>query len=228
MSTARRVMIGTPSYDGTVGVHYAHSLVETVRLCALVGCDCRVVFMAFDALIQRARNDLVKIALEAEFDDLVFIDADQEWKPEWVLQLLRHPVDCVGGAVRKKHDIETYNVRAESAEIPIDPKTGLMAVQGLGTGFLRLGQRALRALWEGSEEYRDDSGKRNRWMFDVRPVNRRLVSEDIFIASKLQDAGIETYLDPTITCSHIGTKKWDGNFAAWLSRLKQKSQLKAQ
>ncbi len=217
---SRRVLIGTPSYDGTVGVHYANSLVETIRLGASLGVDVRAVFMSYDALIQRARNDLVKIAMENEFSDLIFIDADQEWKPEWVIQLLRHPVDCVGGAVRKKSDVESYNVKADSVDIPIDPATGLMEVAGLGTGFLRLTQKALLALWNRGEEYRDDSGKRNRWMFNVQPVDGRLVGEDIFIAAMLRDADIKTYLDPAITCSHIGTKKWDGDFSAWLARLK--------
>lgn len=215
----RRVMIGTPAYDGTVGVHFAHSLVETVRLGMQVGADIRAVYMPYDALIQRSRNDLVKIALESGVDDLIFIDSDQEWKPEHVIQLLRHPVDCVGGAVRKKSDVETYNVKAASADIPIDPATGLMEVEGLGTGFLRLSRAAMLSLWNRSEEYRDDSGKRNRWMFDVRPVNGRLVGEDIFMTAKLREAGIPVYLDPTITCSHIGIKKWDGDFSAWLARL---------
>lgn len=215
----RRVMIGTPAYDGTVGVHFAHSLAGTIRLGMTLGVDVNAVYMPYDALIQRSRNDLVKIALESGVDDLIFIDADQEWKPEWVMRLLSWPRDCVGGAVRKKSDVETYNVKAASSAIPIDPETGLMEVEGLGTGFIRLSRRAMLALWERSEEYCDDYGKRNRWMFDVRPVNGRLVGEDIFVSMKLRDAGISIFLDPTITCSHIGSKKWDGDFSAWLERL---------
>jgi hypothetical protein len=215
----RKVMIGTPSYDGTVEVRYTFSLVETIRLGVLGGVEIRPVFMAFDSLIQRSRNDLVKLALESQYDDLVFIDADQEWKPEWVMQLLRYPVDCVGGAVRKKSDVESYNVRAASHNIPVDPKTGLMEVLGLGTGFLRLSRKAMLELWSRAEPYTDDTGKQNRWMFDVRPVNGRLMGEDIFMTETLRNAGIPVYLDPSITCSHIGIKKWDGDFAAWLKRL---------
>ena len=217
----RRIMIGTPSYDGTVGVHFSFSLAETVRAGMLVGIHIQPVFMAYDALIQRARNDLVLLALENGFDDLMFIDGDQEWKPEWVLKVLSHQVDCVGGAVRKKSDVESYNVKAASADIAVDAKTGLMSVAGLGTGFLRLTKAAMLVLWESSEEYRDDAGKRNRWMFDVRPVDGRLVGEDIFMSQKLRDAGIPVWLDPTITCSHIGVKKWDGDFSAWLNGLQQ-------
>ena len=216
----RRVLIGTPAYDGTVGVHYTHSLLETVRQGLKHDMDIRAVFMPYDSLIQRSRNDLVKIALESGVDDLIFIDADQEWNPDWVLQLLRHRVDCVGGAVRKKSDIESYNVRATGVDIPIDIATGLMVVEGLGTGFLRLSRHAMLTLWERGEEYRDDSGKVNRWMFDIGPVDGRLMGEDIFMTATLRSAGIAVHLDQTITCSHIGVKKWDGDFAAWLKKLK--------
>ena len=216
----RRVMVGTPAYDGTVGVHFAHSLVESVRLGVELGIDIRAVYMPHDALIQRSRNDLVKIALENGVDDLIFIDSDQQWKPEWLIRLLQHKVDCVGGAVRKKSDIESYNVKAASADIPVDTNTGLMEVEGLGTGFIRLSRNAMQSLWDRAEEYRDDSGKVSRWIFDVRPINGRLVGEDIFMTMMLRDAGIPVHLDPKITCSHIGTKKWDGDFSAWLARLK--------
>lgn len=218
----RRVLIGTPAYDGTVGVHYAHSLVESVRLASSMGVELRSIYMAYDALIQRARNDLVKLALESGFDDLIFIDSDQEWKPEWVMRIISWPRDCVGGAVRKKSDTESYNVRADGHDIPVDPGTGLLRVRGIGTGFLRLSRRAMLAMWEAGEEYVDDAGKVNRWMFDVKPVNGRLVGEDIGLADTLRAAGIETFLDPAITCSHVGVKKWDGNFAAWLARLQVK------
>lgn len=215
----RRVMIGTPAYDGTVGVHFAHSLVNTVRLGMEVGIDIRAVYMPHDALIQRSRNDLIRIALESGVDDLIFIDSDQEWKPEWVIRLILHQVDCVGGAVRKKSDIETYNVKAASTDIPINPATGLMEVEGLGTGFIRLSRKAMAALWNQAEEYRDDSGRVSRWIFDVRPINGRLVGEDIFMTMMLRNAGIPVYLDPAVTCSHVGTKKWDGDFSTWLKKL---------
>lgn len=218
----RRVMIGTPSYDGTVVVHYAHSLAETVKLGMTMGIDICTIFMSYDALIQRSRNDIVKLALDHNFDDLIFIDSDQEWKPQWVIQLLQYEADCVGGAVRKKSDIETYNVKAKNQHIPIDPLSGLMEVEGLGTGFLRLSNEAMMSLWNCSESYVDDFGKSNRWMFDVRPINGRLVGEDIIMSMKLRSMGINIYLDPKITCSHIGTKKWDGDFSAWLSKLQQK------
>jgi hypothetical protein len=216
----RRVLIGTPAHDWSTFVHYTWCYGETIRLLTGSGIDVRGLFPPGEALIQKARNELVRDALEHDFDDLIFIDADQEWKPAWVPQLLSHPVDCVGGAVIKKTDAkELYNVRSPVLPIPVDPATGLLMPEGLGTGFLRLSKRAMHELSNRSEMYQDDTGKVARWIFDVRPVNGRLKSEDILLGDKLRDAGINVYLDPSITCAHVGYKKYTGDFAAWLGKL---------
>lgn len=225
---SRRVLIGTPAHTGVVDVYYTLSLTGTLRLCIQKGIDMREIFLAYDALVQNARNDLVKIALEHGFDDLIFIDADQAWEPEWVLRLLNYPVDCVGAAVRKKTDQEElYNVRARGGpdSIVTDQKTGLMTApdMALGTGFLRLSSRALQVLWDNSEKYTGFQNKpQSAWIFDVRPVNGELVGEDTCMSDKLRQHGIQTWLAPGMTCAHIGPKKYVGDFDAWLAKARSK------
>ena len=215
-------MLGTACHDGRVDHRYAHSLMHTVRLCDSLGIELHDVFLACDALVQRARNDLVRIAVEHDFDDMIMIDADQDWDPEWIPRLLSYPVDCVGGTVRRKTDAkETYNVKLPAHGIERDPETGLIHVDGLGCGFIRFSRCALKALWEASEEYRDDLGM-SRWVFDVRPIDGHLVGEDVMVARKLQGLGIPTFLDPDMTCGHTGPKRWAGDFAAALARIQPK------
>lgn len=215
----RRAMIATPAHDHKTHAIYTHAYGETIRLGCQSGIDIRGLFWPGEALIQTARNELVQLAIEKDFDDLVFIDGDQSWGPVDLIRLLRHPVDCVGGAVVKKSLTEGYNVRSVTTPIRRCSSTGLLEVDGVGTGFLRLSRKAMLALWECSEEYRDDWGKTHRWMFDVRPINGRLVSEDIGMCNKLKGAGFKIYVDPTITCEHAGTKVWRGDFAQWLAKI---------
>ena len=73
-------------------------------------------------------------------------------------------------------------------------------------------------LWDTSEPYRNE-GKDRRWIFDVRPVNGELVSEDNFVCLKLRQAGIKVLLDPSFTCTHIGLKQYKGDFAAYVSKM---------
>jgi hypothetical protein len=209
----RKVLIGTPSYDGKVDVWFANSLVNTIRLTPP---DTVIVpvYMAYDALVQRARNDLVKLALEEEFDDLIFIDADQEWNPEWINTLLNHDADVVGGTVVKKSDIPAFNVKA-LAEGLTTGENGLMEVECVGTGFLKLSRKALQDVWDISEEYTNE-GKTNRMVFDIKIMNGELVSEDNVFCRKWHGLGGKVYIDPTMTCNHIGNKKYMGNFLEYL------------
>jgi hypothetical protein len=214
----RKVLIGTPCHDGKPDAHYTCSLTATARLCIQRGIYQRETILAYDSIIQNARNDLFKIALENDFDDLIFIDADQGWDPEWVVRLLGYPVDVVGGTVRKKTDEhESYNVKSNAWPIPVCPATGLLMPDSLGAGFLRFSRKAMQALWDSSEPYRC-MGKPSRWIFDIRPINGELVGEDTMVSGKLQQLGFQTYLDPSMTCWHVGPKVFRGDFAEWLQR----------
>jgi hypothetical protein len=43
------------------------------------------------------------------------------------------------------------------------------------------------------------------------------------VMKKLADLGYDIWLDPKMTCCHIGTKKFYGNFEDFANRLKQKA-----
>ena len=218
----RKVLIGTACYDGRIDVWYANSMLETVKMGLQLGIDIFPVYLSYDALIQRARNDLVAIALQLECDDIVFIDSDIEWNPEDFFKLLNHPVDVVGGTYPKKGDAEIYVAKILDQTRKPDPTTGLIEVEGLGTGFLRMSRRALEALWESSVPYEEKAtGKIRRWIFDVIVHEGDLISEDIYVCEQLRDMGINVWLDPKITCNHVGMKKYTGNFEEWYSRLQE-------
>ncbi|MFH1605300.1 MAG: hypothetical protein ABIH03_15500 [Pseudomonadota bacterium] len=225
MTSPRKVLLGTPCFDGRPEAWYMDSVLQTIELCARRGIVVKPILMSYDAMIQRARNDLLKLALASGFDDILYIDADEVWQPQWAVALIEHDVDVVGAAVRKKTDnAELYNVRARSPFMPVDAKTGLWIVDGIGTGFVRLSRKAMQALWDSSEadEY-VDNGKINRMVFNVAVVNRVLVSEDNFMCNRLAAAGFNIYIDPSFTVSHIGPKRYTGDFAAFIARLQRNS-----
>lgn len=220
----RKVFVATPCYDGRADVWYMNSLIQTVKMAPQFNVEITPIWLSYDALIQRARNDCVALALETGSDDCIFIDSDLEWQPEWFFQLLEHPVDVVGGTYRKKSDEEeTYVVKLLSWDnCDPDPDTKLIRVNGLGTGFLRFSRRALQALWDNSEPYNElEAGKHRRWIFNTLVVNGQLISEDIWVCRRVQELGFDIWLDPTMTLSHLGTKKFRGDFENWMVRAKQ-------
>lgn len=214
----RKVLIGTPAHDGRVDVWYANSLVNTVKLSGKYDTEIHPVYMSYDSLIQRARNDLVRLALEEGFDYLVFMDSDQEWDPEWIFKLLDYEEDVVGGTVVKKSDQVLFNVKALKTGLKREAN-GLMEVEAIGTGFLKLSRKALQEVWDISPEYMNE-GKKCRMVFDVQLVDGELVSEDNVFCRKWRNLGYKVWIDPTMTCNHIGSKKYSGNFMQFLNQMK--------
>lgn len=213
----QKVLIGTPAHDGRVDVWYCNSLVNTIKLAPQHDTLVMPVYMAYDSLVQRARNDLVRLALEEDFDALLFIDSDQEWNPEWVFSLLAREEPVIGATVVKKSDITAFNVKALPEGLKRE-ENGLMAVESVGTGFLKINREALQKVWDISPEYTNE-GRTCRMVFDVQLVDGELVSEDNIFCSKWRGLGGTVWVDPEMTCNHIGVKKYGGDFLAFLDWL---------
>lgn len=212
----RKVVIATPSLDGRVEATYAYFLAETVRLGMQNGIAFLPLMVLREALIQQARNDLFAMAYKADADDVIWVDSDIAWEPQHALRLLSHDVDVVGGTYRRKDDAESYVVKCRRENLQIGP-TGLIEVEALGCGFLRMSRRAVSHLWDVSTAYKS-KGDERRWVFDVRPFKGEVVSEDVGACLRLHDDGIPVYLDPAITCHHVGAKTYSGDFASWMAR----------
>jgi glycosyltransferase involved in cell wall biosynthesis len=222
MTSTRKVFVATPCYDGRADVWYMNSLIQTIKMAQHAQMEIIPIWLSYDALIQRARNDCIALALETHCDDCVFIDSDVEWRPEWFFQLLNHPVDVVGGTYRKKSDSEeTYVVKIDDiTQVTPDATTGLWPVDGLGTGFLRLSKLAMQKLWNNSPAYTEIGvSKHRRHIFNVVVEDNKLISEDIWLCRRLKQLDVQIWLDPDITLNHVGTKKFQGNFQNWFRNL---------
>ena len=175
------------------------------------------IYMAYDSLVQRARNDIVRLAIEEDFDDLIFIDSDVEWNPEWVFKLLEYKEDVVGGVYPKKTDEPQFPVHALKDGMKLE-ENGLIEVNGLPTGFLKISRDALKKVWDASTESQNE-GRTCRMVFDIQVQDGQLVSEDIVFCRKWQDLGGKVFVDPTMTCNHVGTKKYTGNFMEYIKAI---------
>ena len=213
----RRVLIGTPSYDGRIDVWFANSLLGTVKLAYEKEIFVHAIYTSYDSLIQRARNSLFKLAIDGKYDDLFFIDSDAEWEPEWFFRLLDRPEPFVGGALVKKSSNEGYTVKLLDRHLKKSEDGKLIQVDGVGTGFLKISRFALQKLWEMSDEYTSE-GEKHRMVCDIKVENGDLISEDYILCNKWKSLGYKVWLDPTITLNHIGTKKFKGDFNAFITK----------
>lgn len=215
----KTVMIATPTYSGKLDAWYVNSLVNTIRLGIEKGINIQPVYLAGDALVQKARSDLMRIAVEAKVDHIIWIDDDMEWEPSWIFDLIESGKDVIGGTARKKMFDEAYVLNGDIDKLKID-EDGLMEVNLLGTGFLHLSKKAIDYLWDNSVEYIDDHGNKQRLVTNVEVQDGRIVSEDYVMCRKLKEGGFTMYLDTKMTCGHVGSIKFSGNFAAWFEAIK--------
>lgn len=212
----RKILIATPALDGRLDVWYTNSLVNSIRVAQANNIFLHPVFMSYDALIQRARNDLFRVAVEGNYDGMIWIDSDMEWDPMWIIKMIEAKEDVLGGTARKKTDEAEIYV-AKTKDISVH-ENGFVKCEGLGTGFVKLSNKAFMALWEVSPKY-TNGDRECRMVCDVQIVDGELYSEDTMLFKKLNELGFDCWLDPKMTCNHIGTKKFVGNFEAFLQKL---------
>lgn len=212
----RQVLIAAPSYDGKVNVWHATALNETSKIGLTRGVNVTAIYMSYDALVQRARNDIFKLAVDAQVDDLVFIDCDVDWRPEDFFKLLDHDAQIVAAPIIKKSDTDhTYSVKL-LGDYEVQ-ENGLVEVDGCATGFMRIRSDALHKIWAMTEEYREPHKPAPiRMVFDVKIVNGELWGEDIVFCDNWTKLGGKIYIDPSIICGHSGEKRWISKFPEWM------------
>jgi len=217
----KNVMLAAPSYDGKVSVWHAAALSETCKLGLTKDINIFPIYMSFDSLVQRARNDIFKLAYKSKVDELVFIDCDQDWNPEDFFKLLEHEEDVVGCPVRKKSDIAQFNIKLVSKDYEL-LENGLVEVDSVGTGFMKISKNAIVKIWESSEEYIEiDKQEKSRMVFDIGIHDGILTSEDVVFCEKWRNMGGKVYIDPTINSGHSGEKRWVGNFEEWIKAVQE-------
>lgn len=214
------VIIGTPSHDWNLHAMYVDCLINTKQLGVQRGIAVQQIFLCGDALVQRARNDLFKMAYDAKADYLVFIDSDIFWNPEDIFKLIDSGKDVIAAPCRKKNDEIAFNVSTKQTKFDDD----IIEVDGVGTGLMCISRNAIIKLYESSESYQE-GGKpvASKMVFDIGIVNGELFSEDIMFCKKWRDLGGKIYVDSTMTTGHVGQKQYIGNLKAFLQELnKQK------
>jgi len=197
----RRVMIGTPCYDGKLDALYVDSLINTIRQCPK-DISLFPVWIPGDALVQRARNKLMKIAIEVDIDELVFIDADITWTAENFYKLLSYDLDIIGGLYRQKTETHTAVVRLKEG---VKQNNKLLEVSGIGCGFMRLRKTAIKKLWDNATPYKNGPDEA-REVFKVDIDGGELAGEDIYMCKKWTELGGSIFVDTSIRCGHIGSK----------------------
>ena len=215
----KKIMIATPSYDGKLEAWYTNALCQTILAGLQNDIEFLPLFMCYDALVQRARNDLVGVAIGAQCDGVLWIDADIDWEPSWAIDLVKSGKDVVGlPCIKKSLTEEQYNVKCDVPDLVV--QDGYIKVQSVGTGFLYTSLKAIQHLWDSSEPYTHNN-KQMKWVFEVGLKDGDIISEDVKMCEKLRNGGFDVYIDPSKTCGHTGPLRYVGDFEKFIPRVKE-------
>jgi hypothetical protein len=167
------LVIGTPCYGRMVTDLYAGSLLKLALACQQRNVRLQVQMTGSDALITRARQNIVAQFLEIEAaTHLLFIDADIGFEPEQVFRLMDFNASMSAAVYPiKRIDWERVAAMAQAGRAPlhkaalsymvefvdsgpIAARDGFARVSYAGTGFLMMRREALLAMIQHYPELR--------------------------------------------------------------------------
>ena len=211
----RHVAIAVPAYTGTVTIPTLSSLLADCLALQKHGVGLSFINEVGNTDIEDARALVAKEFLEIQTaTDLVFIDHDVTWERGALLRLLAHEVDLVAGAYPKRIEPLTYPVRWMTEGEPARTDSGLVEVEGVPAGFMRISRVCLERMAERYSDLRYVRGAPPQeiiGLFDrMRLDNGSKLSEDLSFCHRWRQIGGKVWLDPSFTMGHIGLKNYAG------------------
>ena len=208
-----KILLATPAFGGILTTRYFDSFLKTMGAISEAGHEMSVITMDRDALISRARNALATLALENNFDKLLFIDSDTVWEPEHVFMLLNSDKKIIGG---------TYPYKKFPIKLVYQPlpkhfvlENGEAEVLHLPTGFMLIDISVLKAMTKTALQYLwfDEVTKKHKNIYNFFPIGltkvpdtniRRYDTEDWGFCSQARGVGFKVFLQTKCVVDHLG------------------------
>jgi hypothetical protein len=185
---------------------YTHGMVQVVNI----------------PYISAARANMLRAALDAKADIIVFIDYDVSWRPEDMLKLLETEGDVVAGTYRCKIDEEQYmgTIETNADHTPIVRADGAIKAKLVPAGFLKVTKEAVDAFMVAYPEL--CYGPMYHQAVDLfnHGVHERIWwGEDYSFARRWRDKCGDIWLVPDLNLDHNTKEKvYVGNFHRYLLR----------
>lgn len=216
-----KIMVAIPAYTGTIHLGTFRSLFTDLLALQERGDSWEVHDECGNALIADARALIVAQFLASDCDTLVFIDSDVSWEAGALLKLVDYPVDMVAGIYPQRKDPINYCVKWKgTGELWADPATGLLEVEGVPAGFMKLSRKQLEAMVEqypDTEFYVENAPDQKAWaLFCDYRIGKHKMGEDYAFCRRWVDMGGKVWVDPEIKMGHIGNKTFVGHLGDWL------------
>jgi len=198
------------------------SLEASLPLIEAAGFEHGMVQIVDNPYISAARANMLRAALDANADLIVFLDYDMSWRPEDLLKLIQTEGDVVAGTYRSKIDDECYmgTIETDANFRPIVREDGAIAAKLIPAGFLKITKEAVDAFMVAYPEL--CYGPQYHLAVDLfnHGVHERIWwGEDYSFARRWRDKCGPIWIVPDLDLDHNKDGKvYKGNFDKFLRR----------
>lgn len=203
-ATGQKVMLATTVYDSP-DASYTFSIQSSRMALAEAGIQSAYLLLSGNCHVDDARNSVLRSFLKSDCTDLVFIDADVSWKADDLVLLCRYDRDIVGGVYPyRRAGSGGMPVRCIRRDHPVDGD-GLLEVEGLPTGFLRIRRGVIETLVADAPTFRpkDEDGA-IPLVFERTLINGQRWGGDVNFCRKWRERGGKLYASPEMRLGHVG------------------------
>jgi hypothetical protein len=170
--------------------------------------------------ISRARETMLRKAMQHNADVIVFIDHDLSWRPQDLLKLIETEGDVVAGTYRFKQEPEEY-MGAVIPDIHQRPQVrddGAIKGYCVPAGFLKVTRGAVNRFMLGYPELQYvDEGTFTVDLFNHGAHKGVWYGEDYAFSRNWRDLGGQIWIVPDLEITHwLGETPYPGNFHRFL------------
>lgn len=215
----KSVMLALLSYSRTPRFELQDVLTSFMVECLTRGIAVEKKTRAGDSMLPAARNAIVADFLASDATDLIMVDEDNFCAADDLMRLVEAPADVVGIPIRLKRDAMRWNVAFLPGRDVAPDALGLVEVETIGTGIIRLTRAALAQLAAGAPWYHDKTAANGRAheLFAYTIVEHQLRGEDVSFCHRWRAQGGRVFALAHAASHHVGERDFAGRLSDWLA-----------
>lgn len=197
------------------------ALAASIPLIQAAGWEEGAVYEVGCPYISAARSKLLRKAMDAKADVVVFIDHDLSWNPEDLLRLIETEGDVVSGTYRFKKEPEEYMgaLLLTNEGRPIAREDGCLRAHSIPAGFLKITKEAVNKFMGAYPELTyGDRFNPCTDLFNHGAHNGTWYGEDYAFARRWIEKCGPIWLIPDLNLTHHSDKPYPGNYHEFLLR----------
>ncbi len=219
-ASGQKVCLATTAYDSP-DASYTYSIQKSRQALASAGIQSAYLLLSGNCHVDDARNVVVQEFLLSDCTDLVFLDADVSWEPADLVKLCCYDCDLVGGVYPYRRQGFNSNMPVRMIPGRYEPQAnGLLEVEGLPAGFMRIRRTVLERLSAQAHHYRNRGDRRSEVpiLFERTYGNGTRMGGDITFCAKWKALGGEAYAAADLRLGHAAKAVVRDSLSAALRR----------